>query len=149
MPKERELAVTCTRRLEWDAMHRVPHHNGPCRAFHGHRYAAEIECSGSVQHDGMIIDFGALKSVIGSWIDENWDHTALLWAEDSEPAIEAIKLANEKYGKPVYFLEDPPTAENIASELGRIAQELLEPHSILVSSVKIFETPNCSATWYS
>ncbi|RME25899.1 MAG: hypothetical protein D6798_07880, partial [Deltaproteobacteria bacterium] len=30
--------VTCTRRLEWDSMHRIPRHESKCRAFHGHRY---------------------------------------------------------------------------------------------------------------
>lgn len=148
MVRDGGAILTCTRRLEWDAMHRVPDYQGPCRAFHGHRYAAEIECAGPVQHDGMIIDFGVLKSIIGSWIDDHWDHTALLWSEDSEPAVDAIRVANEGYGRPVYFFKAPLTAENIASELGRIAQKILEPYHLSVSSVKVFETPNCSATWY-
>jgi 6-pyruvoyltetrahydropterin/6-carboxytetrahydropterin synthase len=32
-------AITITRRLEFDAGHRIPHHDGQCRHLHGHRYA--------------------------------------------------------------------------------------------------------------
>lgn len=149
MPGNPHGPLTCSRRLEWDALHRIPGHDGPCRAFHGHRYAAEVECSGTVAADGMIVDFGLVKSLVGSWIDQHWDHTALLWSEDSEPAATAIRLANESYGRPAYLLQAPPTAEHIAAELARVSQELLDPHEILVASVRVFETPNCSATWYA
>lgn len=138
--------VTVTRRLEWDAMHRVPGHDGACKAFHGHRYAAEITCAGTVPEDGMIIDFGAVKRVVGTWIDQNWDHTGILYDQDTDPAIEAIKASNASYGRPVYLMQSPPTAENIASELLRIASDLLADYHITVTSVRIYETPNCFAT---
>ena len=37
-----------TRRLEFDAGHRIPHHASQCRYMHGHRYAIEITLSGEV-----------------------------------------------------------------------------------------------------
>ncbi len=37
-----------TRRLEFDAGHRIPDHKSQCRHLHGHRYAIEITLSGSV-----------------------------------------------------------------------------------------------------
>jgi 6-pyruvoyltetrahydropterin/6-carboxytetrahydropterin synthase len=138
--------LTCSRRFEWDALHRVPGHRGACRAFHGHRYAAEIECDGTLPSDGMVIDFSVLKSLVGSWINDHWDHTALFWSEDEDLAIDAIKQANSSVGKPIYLLEGPPTAEHIALELAKVAQMLLESHSIFVRSVRVFETPQCSAT---
>jgi 6-pyruvoyltetrahydropterin/6-carboxytetrahydropterin synthase len=137
--------ITCTRRLEWDAMHRVPDHEGACRAFHGHRYAALVTCEGTPQDDGMIIDFGLVKKIIGSWIDEKWDHTALLYEGDEDPAVQAIIAANAKYGRPVYLMSRPPTAENIALELFEIASEKLSTYDLKVTSVVVYETPNCSA----
>ena len=41
-------AITITRRLEFDAGHRIPHHDGQCRHLHGHRYAIELTVSGDV-----------------------------------------------------------------------------------------------------
>ena len=31
-----------TRRLEFDAGHRIPNHQSQCRHLHGHRYALEV-----------------------------------------------------------------------------------------------------------
>lgn len=97
----------------------------------------------------MVIDFGILKSVIGDWIDEHWDHTGIFWNEDNHPAVNALKEANSSLGRPLYTLSRQPTAENIAYELGVVATSLLEPYSIVIKSVQVLETPNCSATWYS
>ncbi len=140
--------VTCTRKLEWDAMHRVPGHSGKCKCFHGHRYVAEITCSATcLDENGMVIDFGAIKKYVGAWIDKHWDHTAILMKGDSDSAIESIAHSNAQNGSPVYFLEGVPTAENIATELASIAQNLLEEHDITVVMVRVWETPNCYATW--
>lgn len=139
--------VTCSRRLEWDAMHRVPGHAGPCRAYHGHRYAATLTCEGAVTPSGMIIDFGEIKRVVGAWIDDHWDHTAILWENDDDPAVQAITESNRTFARPVYFMRRPPTAEEIAKELAEVATELLSDFLIAVVEVTVAETPNCSATW--
>jgi 6-pyruvoyltetrahydropterin/6-carboxytetrahydropterin synthase len=128
-------------------MHRVPGHSGACRAFHGHRYVATITCGGAIPDSGMVVDFGVVKALVGRWIDAHWDHTAILWRDDPEPAVEAISTANHRYGKPVYFMDHPPTAENLAAELAQVASELLGPRGVSVTRVEIAETPNSLATW--
>ncbi len=135
--------ITCTRRLEWDALHRIPGHEGKCRAFHGHRYAAEITClAESLDNLGRVIDFGEIKLRVGGFIDKSWDHTAILWRGDDSDAAKAIAAFNEAAGRPIYWMDVPPTAENLAAELARIAQELLAPCGISVVSVRLYETPN-------
>ena len=42
MSNETAKSIAIVQRLEWDAMHRIPGHEGVCKAYHGHRYAAEI-----------------------------------------------------------------------------------------------------------
>ena len=37
-----------TRRLEFDAGHRIPNHISQCRHLHGHRYAIEITLRGNI-----------------------------------------------------------------------------------------------------
>lgn len=140
--------LTCTRRLEWDSMHRIPGHEGHCRCYHGHRYAAEITCTADGLDDcGRVIDFGVIKSRIGQWIDQYWDHTALLMHGDSDPAVPHIAAANERMGKPVYWFDRPPTAENIVAVLARVASELLHHTGVRVVKIRLWETPNCSAEW--
>jgi 6-pyruvoyltetrahydropterin/6-carboxytetrahydropterin synthase len=138
--------LTCTRRLEWDAMHRIPLHESKCRAFHGHRYAAEVTCAAPKLDDlGRVIDFGVVKEVIGAWIDQNWDHTAILMRDD--PEAKAIADANARLGRPVYWLDRHPTAENIVLELAMISQRLLDPRGVTVVSIRLWETPNGTAEW--
>ncbi len=140
--------VTCTRRLEWDAMHRVPRHESKCAAFHGHRYAAEITCDApSLDDRGRVIDFGVVKERVGGWIDANWDHTAILMRDDPDPCCVAVIASNAAHGRPVYLLDGPPTAEVIVSELARVAQELLADTGVTVVAIRLWETPNGSAEW--
>lgn len=140
--------LSVTRRLEWDAIHRIPGHEGPCAAWHGHRYAAEVSCVGEgLDVQGRIIDFGCIKDVLGGWLNARWDHTAILMRDDPDEATVAIATSNAARGRPVYWLDGPPTAENIAAELARIAQELLGPFGIEVVRLRLWETPNCSAEW--
>ncbi len=138
--------ITCTRRLEWDAMHRIPRHESKCRAFHGHRYAAEITCAvDALDPLGRVVDFGVVKERVGGWIDAHWDHTAILLRDDPEAA--GLAEINARLGRPVYWLDAPPTAENIVAELARVAQDLLASTGVTVTHIRLWETPNGAADW--
>lgn len=137
--------LTCTRRLEWDAMHRIPLHESKCRAFHGHRYAAEITCLADLDELGRVIDFGVIKQIVGGWIDEHWDHTAILMTGDPEAG--PIAAANARLGRPVYWMDAHPTAENVVAHLAVKAQELLAGTGVQVVRIRLWETPNGSAEW--
>ena len=43
--------LTITKRLEFDAGHRIPQHKSQCRNLHGHRYALEITLEGDARFD--------------------------------------------------------------------------------------------------
>ena len=139
--------VTCTRRLEWDAMHRIPRHESKCAAFHGHRYAAELTCMAPLDALGRVIDFGVVKELVGGWIDRHWDHTAILQRGDPDPAIGEIAASNERHGRPVYWMEVSPTAENLVAELANVAAGLLKPTGVTLERIRLWETPNGSAEW--
>jgi len=57
-----------TRRLEFDAGHRIPNHNSLCKHLHGHRYAIEITLSGDIianegqSEQGMVMDFTDIQA---------------------------------------------------------------------------------------
>ncbi len=140
--------ITVARRFEWDAMHRIPGHEGKCAAFHGHRYAMEIAVmSARLDHLGRVIDFSIIKTALGQWIDRHFDHNAILFRGD--PAVPVLNPYNLAAGKPIYLLAGMPTVENITSEIVDVAKSLLKPFDIDVVSIRIWETPNCSAMWVS
>lgn len=138
--------VTCTRRIAWDAMHRIPRHESKCRAFHGHRYEAEITCAiDTLDSLGRVVDFGVVKERVGGWVDAHWDHTAILM--EGDPEAGPIAEANARLGRPVYWMPVHPTAENIVAELAKHAQRLLADTGVEVVEVRLWETPNGSAAW--
>ena len=58
-----------TRRLEFDAGHRIPNHDSQCRHLHGHRYALEVTLSGNpinvpgASSEAMVMDFSDVKAI--------------------------------------------------------------------------------------
>lgn len=144
--------TTCTRRLEFDAAHRVLRHESKCATLHGHRYSVEITCSAKqLDHVGRVIDFGVIKQLVGAWIDDRLDHTTLCNSEDTALVEWCAAQAAGGKQKPPYLFKGEPTAENIAMHILERAQLILDTHShpIKVEKVKIFETPNCWAEAYA
>ncbi len=139
-----------TRRLEFDAGHRIPNHASQCRHLHGHRYAIEITLSGPVvatpgaADEGMVLDFSTVKSIAQKTIVEPWDHAFLAWRRDQAVVIFLDSLPAHKT---VQF-DAPPTAEHLA----QTAFNLLDPlyqgcygNDLKLERVRIYETPNCWA----
>lgn len=135
--------ITCTRRLEFDAAHRVMQHESKCKYVHGHRYVVEATFkTRELDAQGRVIDFGQVKEKLGGWIDEHWDHTALLNQADKEVG-EALVNAT---GQQVFYLPENPTAENIADYLLRVVcPDLFAQADVQCVHIRVHETPNCYA----
>jgi 6-pyruvoyltetrahydropterin/6-carboxytetrahydropterin synthase len=153
------MSVTITRKLEFDAGHRVLGHEGKCAHIHGHRYVAEITVRPRIGLDmlGRVVDFSVIKSEVGEWIDKHWDHNILLNAHDPLLLVfqnsstvlshsQGVRCYDVFKDKCPYVMPNGnPTAENIAEVLAKQAYNILEPLNIIVLGVRIWETPNCWA----
>jgi 6-pyruvoyltetrahydropterin/6-carboxytetrahydropterin synthase len=118
--------------------HRLINYQGPCMHLHGHNAQAHIKLrSDSLDHRGMVVDFGELKRDVKRWIDEHLDHTMLLAAGD--PIIDLLESAGEKYT----VMPDNPTAENIA----RLIFDYVAGRQYPVVSVTLWETETCYAEY--
>lgn len=139
--------ITCTRRIKWDAAHRVMRHESKCATLHGHEYVALITCEADQLDDrGRVVDFGVVKERVGSWVDSHWDHTTLVNADDTRLLLFCTSEHRERGHAKPYAFHCEPTAENIATELKRVAQDLLADTGVRVVQVEVYETENCSAT---
>ncbi|QED23403.1 6-pyruvoyl trahydropterin synthase family protein [Candidatus Deianiraea vastatrix] len=135
--------INCTRILEFDAGHRLIRHEGKCRFLHGHRYKMEISfCVADKLDDiGRVIDFGVIKQILGTWIDENLDHTTILHEDDRKLGDFVENHTKQK----IYYMKENPTAENIASHIfNDIVPILFHNKGIICTRIKLHETPNCS-----
>jgi 6-pyruvoyltetrahydropterin/6-carboxytetrahydropterin synthase len=138
--------ITIKQRIEWDSAHRVTRHESKCRTLHGHRYLALVEVGADMLDSASrVVDFGVVKAKLKEWVDEFWDHTTLL--TDQDAGLRAFFGTDTINAKGAFlFANAEPTAETIASYLFDKAVELLEDdHRLVVMSVEVFETPNCSA----
>ena len=133
--------IKCTRRIEFDAGHRIIGHQNKCQFLHGHRYILEITAAAKETNElGMVVDFGEIKLFAKKWIDDNFDHSLILHQNDKEIGD---KIANWT-GQKIYYMQNNPTAENIALHLKNdIFPKLFVNQSFIITSLKLFETPNC------
>ncbi|MBZ0093096.1 MAG: 6-carboxytetrahydropterin synthase QueD [Sulfuricellaceae bacterium] len=136
-----------TRRLEFDAGHRIPNHTSQCKHLHGHRYAIEITLSGQViatpgaSEEGMVMDFSEVKTIAQNTIVDAWDHAFLVYSGDH-----AVKdFLGTLSGHKTVVLDAVPTAENLAaiafSRLDRAYQDTFG-NQLRLQQVRLYETPN-------
>jgi 6-pyruvoyltetrahydropterin/6-carboxytetrahydropterin synthase len=136
--------ITCTRKIEFDAAHRVRNHASKCKMLHGHRYVVEVTFSiPELDELGMVVDFGIIKERLGAWIDKHWDHTAILIKDDKELG----RSLTEYTGQEVYYMHENPTAENMAKYLLHdICPKLFtDIKGLCCVKIRLYETPNCYA----
>lgn len=137
------IVITCTRRIQFCAGHRVYKHESKCANMHGHNYVALFEAvAPDLDSIGRVIDFSVLKDKIGGWIDRYWDHGFIYWDQDREARNALLTLPDQKF----YAMPTNPTAENMAVYLlNSICPELLTGTGITIREVVVHETENCYA----
>ena len=136
-----------TRRLEFDAGHRIPQHKSQCRHLHGHRYALEITLSGEIiqtegaSEQGMVMDFTDVKNIALEKIANVWDHAFLVYQGDSA----VLDFLNSMPGHKTVVLDSVPTAENLALEAFQVLDAAyidVYGNQLRLERVRLYETPN-------
>ncbi|MFA7291791.1 MAG: 6-carboxytetrahydropterin synthase QueD [Rhodocyclaceae bacterium] len=139
-----------TRRLEFDAGHRIPDHKSQCRHLHGHRYAIEITLSGDVIRqdgdaaNGMVMDFSEVKALAKQHVVDVWDHAFLVYSGDTVVLGFLQTLPDHR----TVVLDCVPTAENLAATAFRILDPVYRDtygNHLRLQQVRLYETPNCWA----
>ncbi len=118
--------IECSRKIDFDAGHRVIGHKNKCQYLHGHRYSLEITATAlELDELGMVTDFVVLKKNIKTWIDTNFDHNIILHKNE-------------------YYINSNPTDENIALHLWKdVIPLLFAKSSFQILRIRLYETPNC------
>ena len=142
--------LTITRKLEFDAGHRIPDHKSQCRNLHGHRYTLELTLTGEVidvegnSDNGMIMDFSDVKTLAKQHLVDVWDHAFLVYEKDDKVREFLASLPGHK----TVVIDCIPTVENLA----RVAFNILKPvfadrfgTGLRLHKLVLHETPNCWA----
>ncbi len=142
-PPSRTSTILCTRRIQFCAGHRIWGHEHKCAHLHGHNYVAFFHATApELDELGRVIDFSVLKTKLGGWIEEHWDHGFLLHRRDTEGRDAVSRVADQK----LFLMDANPTAENMARYLlETVAPKQLEGLGVEVVKVVLWETENCFA----
>jgi 6-pyruvoyltetrahydropterin/6-carboxytetrahydropterin synthase len=92
--------------------------------------------------NGMVMDFGDLKSIVYEDIVNKYDHTLVVNEDSTEAVKEAMKIATGR----VIFTPYQPTCENMVAEFARLIKDKL-PAQISLCCVRLYETPTSYAEW--
>ena len=139
-----------TRRLEFDAGHRIPNHHSQCRHLHGHRYALEVTLAGEVirapgdARQGMVMDFSEVKAIAQRTVVDSWDHSFLAWREDRI----VLDFLETLPGHRTVVFDAPPTAEHLAEAAFALLEQAYTDeygNHLRLERVRLYETPNCWA----
>jgi len=110
-----------SKKVGFDAAHRLPRYVGKCALTHGHHFVCELAVEGPVNPaTGMVIDFSNLKKWLQENVVDQFDHT----------------LLNDKI--------ENPTAENIVDYI-RIKWQISGDGRL--AYIRIWETEDSMAEW--
>lgn len=148
------MKLTVTKEFTWDCAHMLSGHQGLCRNVHGHTYKMHVEVAhfGTRQthsnsepdKEGMVVDFKELKQIVTDKIVSKFDHAFIAWrnGDETEKAVvnvlEMLKLKR-------YYMDDRPTAENMAKHFAAVLKREFKDSSIAIISVTVWETPTSFA----
>ncbi len=139
-----------TRQLRIDMGHRVPNHKSKCRHLHGHSYTIELGVDDKVittkgaSNEGMVIDYGDLKEILKSEIEDNFDHRFIYFKDDIYLSNMIGSVQSELGFVSVDFI---PTAENLAKHWYELLEVKLKQRDIAIKYVRVWETPSSTATY--
>lgn len=146
-----------TKRFKFSYAHILPNHNGVCSRLHGHNAVLEVTVSSKElqtksSSEGMVLDFGALKSLVSALIIDKWDHRFL--AKGDEWIVEAARqwdesthneLENWSVGYQIVNVGVRTTAEELSRLVSaKLASPIAEIGGHL-HSVKFYETDDAWA----
>ena len=136
------IVQEASRYHDFSAGHRVVGHENACAHLHGHNYRVWFHCVGGLDKVGRVIDFGVIKVLLCEWLERNWDHKFMVFAED--PMLEALRQLDPEGVVAVPF---NPTAENLATYLvEHVGPAVLAGTGIVLLRVQVDETRKCSAS---
>ncbi|MBS1550430.1 MAG: 6-carboxytetrahydropterin synthase [Bacteroidetes bacterium] len=143
--------IRITKIFTFETAHVLYNYDGKCKNMHGHSYKLFVTVKGKpiqdVQHpkNGMVVDFGDIKSIVKKEIIEVWDHAVLLNA--TTPHKE-LGMDLEQKGHKVIYCNYQPTCENMLYDIADKIKKHL-PQGIDLAYLKMHETENSYGEWFA
>ncbi|MDZ7612500.1 MAG: 6-carboxytetrahydropterin synthase [Flavobacteriaceae bacterium] len=143
--------IRITKQFDFESAHALYGYDGKCKNIHGHSYHLHVTVIGTpiddINHhkNGMVLDFGDLKTLVKEEIVDVFDHTIILNG-NSPHKILAQTLKDNAHK--IVLVDYQPTSENMLFDIAdKIKKQL--PKNVSLHSLKLFETANSYAEWFA
>lgn len=143
--------IRLTKQFFFETGHALYGYDGKCKNIHGHSYSLDVTVIGIPIEDinqvknGMVIDFGDLKTIVKNEIVDKFDHATVF--NQNTPHIELAKEL-EKRGHHVILVDYQPTSEMMLLDFAEKIKSKL-PKNIQLHSLKLRETGTSYAEWFA
>ena len=143
--------IRLTKEFTFEAAHSLEGYDGACREIHGHSYRLFVTIKGEPSRDaydptqGMVMDFGLLKSIVNEQIISRLDHAFIMrYSEQGEELRDVLS----PYYHNIVLVDYQPTCENMLADF---AERLLEslPDDVELYSLRLHETATSVAEWFA
>lgn len=142
--------IRLTKEFSFEMAHTLEGYDGACSQIHGHSYRLFVTVIGTPLNDdtnpknGMVMDFGVLKAIVGRTIVDRYDHALVVRA--TEQNSEVIKVLCGHYQR-IEVVDYQPTCENMIARFAEILMAEL-PLGVQLHSLKMHETATSFAEWF-
>ncbi len=142
--------IRLTKEFRFEMAHALWDYDGLCKNIHGHSYILAVTVIGEPNSDkdspkyGMVMDFGELKRIVKEEIVDRLDHTFVISSMSPHEKFKGIPQMLDRFE----VVDYQPTCENLLIDfVSRLKKRL--PENVKLFSLKLNETANSFAEWYS
>ena len=141
--------IRITKEFNFEMAHALWNYNGLCKNIHGHSYKLFVTIIGEPindagnPHNGMLIDFGELKTLVKDNVINFYDHSLVLFRNSSPELLRSVSEMFEKF----HIVDFQPTCENLALDIANRIQNKL-PAALKLHSIRLNETATAFAEWH-
>ena len=143
--------VRVTKQFKFETGHAIYGYDGLCKNVHGHSFKLDVTIVGQPINDpdhvknGMVIDFGDLKTIVNKEIVQPFDHATVLNVKSPHKEI-ADEM--ESRGHKILRVSYQPTCEMMIIDFALKLKAKL-PNHLKLYSLKLRETETAFAEWYA
>lgn len=144
------MKIRVTKQFDFEMAHALWRYDGKCKYTHGHSYRLFVTVTGTPvtntdsPKNGMVIDFGELKSIVKENIVKKFDHATLF---NAKAPTDNLKNVPEMFDK-LITVNFQPTCENLVACFAEIIKKKL-PDRVELFSLKLHETATSYTEWFA
>lgn len=133
--------ISITKKIEFEAAHRISNYPGSCSEIHGHTYKLEVTVLGEINPEtDMVMDFKNLKDILQKTVIAHVDHALIL-----KSSTENQTFFSSYPGKITWMQSEPTAEQMLLWMVSSITPHL--PSGVSLLKLKLHETSGSFATW--